>query len=43
MNKTLASFTGFVLAGFVAYIGAWYMGWVQGNFALMLLLAAPQP
>ena len=39
MNKTLASFTGFVLAGFVAYIGAWYMGWVQGNFALMLLLA----
>lgn len=39
MDKTLASLTGFVLAAFAAYIGAWYMGWTQGNFALMLFLA----
>jgi signal peptidase I len=39
MNKTLESLTGLVLAGFVAYIAAWYLGWTQGNFALMLLLA----
>ncbi|MBA4256774.1 MAG: signal peptidase I [Polaromonas sp.] len=38
-NNGISSFTGFVLAAFVGYIGAWYMGWVEGNFALMLLLA----
>ena len=28
-----------VLAAFVSYIGAWYMGAIEGNFALLLLLA----
>ena len=31
--------TSFVLAGFAAYIGAWLMGRIEGNFALLLLLA----
>lgn len=39
MNDRVASLTGFVLAAFVAYIGAWYFGWVEGNFALMLMIA----
>jgi signal peptidase I len=28
-----------VLAAFVGYIGAWYLGHIEGNFALLLLLA----
>ncbi|MFY7904614.1 MAG: S26 family signal peptidase, partial [Burkholderiaceae bacterium] len=39
MNNTVATLTGFVLAAFAGYIGAWYFGLVDGNFALMLLLA----
>jgi len=39
MNNTVATLTGFVLAAFAGYIGAWYFGVVDGNFALMLLLA----
>lgn len=39
INNRVASLTGFVLAAFVAYIAAWYLGWVEGNFALMLFLA----
>jgi signal peptidase I len=39
MNNAVSSLTGFVLAAFAAYLGIWYMGWVEGNFALMLLLA----
>ncbi len=39
MNNGISSLTGFVLAVFAGYIGAWYMGWVEGNFALMLFLA----
>ena len=31
--------TSFILAAFVAYIGAWYFGAVEGNFALLLFLA----
>ena len=32
--------TSFVLGAFVAYIGAWYFGLVEGNFALLLFLAS---
>lgn len=32
--------TSFVLAAFVAYIGAWYVGYVEGNFALLLFIAS---
>ncbi len=31
--------TSLVLAAFVAYAGAWYLGFIEGNFALLLLLA----
>ncbi|MDP3227655.1 MAG: signal peptidase I [Acidovorax sp.] len=31
--------TSAVLAAFVGYIGAWYMGAIEGNFALLLFLA----
>ena len=31
--------TSVVLAAFVAYVGAWYFGVVEGNFALLLFLA----
>jgi len=31
--------TSLVLAAFVAYAGAWYAGFIEGNFALLLLLA----
>jgi len=31
--------TSLILAAFVAYAGAWYVGRVEGNFALMLFLA----
>ena len=32
-------FTAFVLAAFVSYAGAWYMGLYEGNFALLLFTA----
>lgn len=32
--------TSFVLGAFVAYVGAWYFGMVEGNFALLLFLAS---
>lgn len=32
--------TSFVLAAFVSYIGAWYLGAIEGNFALLLFLAS---
>jgi signal peptidase I len=32
-------FTSLVLAAFVAYAGAWYLGFMEGNFALLLLMA----
>ncbi len=31
--------TAVVLAAFVGYIGAWYTGFIEGNFALLLFLA----
>jgi signal peptidase I len=31
--------TSLVLAAFVGYAGAWYLGFLEGNFALLLLLA----
>ncbi len=31
--------TSLILAGFAAYVGAWYFGRVDGNFALLLFLA----
>jgi len=38
-NSNMSAVTGLVLAGFVAYGAAWYLGAIQGNFALLLLLA----
>ena len=35
----MAIFTAFVLAAFVSYAGAWYMGMYEGNFALLLFTA----
>ena len=35
----IAAITGLVLAAFVGYAGAWYAGIVEGNFALLLLMA----
>ncbi len=31
--------TSLVLAAFVGYAGAWYLGYIEGNFSLLLLLA----
>ena len=31
--------TSAILAAFGLYVGSWYMGWVDGNFALLLFLA----
>ena len=31
--------TSLVLAAFVGYAGAWYLGYLEGNFALLLLMA----
>lgn len=35
----MQTLTAAVLAAFVGYIGAWYMGLIEGNFALLLFLA----
>jgi signal peptidase I len=35
----MQALTSFVLAAFVGYVGAWYFGIVEGNFALLLFLA----
>jgi signal peptidase I len=40
MQKFLPTFTAFVLAAFGAYIAAWYLGAVDGNFALLLFMAS---
>lgn len=32
--------TAIILAGFVGYAGSWYVGYVEGNFALLLFLAS---
>ena len=31
--------TGFLLAALLAYAGAWYSGMIEGNFALLMLMA----
>jgi signal peptidase I len=36
----MALLTSLILAAFVGYIGAWYTGAVEGNFALLLFLAS---
>ena len=36
----MQTITAFVLAAFAAYVGAWYFGAIEGNFALLLFLAA---
>jgi signal peptidase I len=38
-NTRMSSLTALVLGAFVAYGGAWYMGAVEGNFSVLLLLA----
>ncbi len=38
-NTRMSTLTALVLGAFVAYGGAWYMGAVEGNFSLLLLLA----
>ncbi len=35
----MPALTAVVLAAFVGYIGAWYTGAIEGNFALVMLLA----
>lgn len=36
----MQALTSLILASFVGYVGAWYFGRVEGNFALLLLLAS---
>ncbi len=36
----MQAFTSLILASFVGYVGAWYFGMVEGNFALLLFLAS---
>ena len=35
----MPTLTAFVLAAFVAYAGSWYLGMIEGNFALLMFLA----
>jgi signal peptidase I len=35
----MATLTAFVLAAFVGYAGCWYLGMIEGNFALLMFLA----
>lgn len=39
MGAAMGSITGVILAAFVGYALAWYTGAVEGNFALLLMLA----
>ena len=39
MQALMGTITAVILAAFVAYAGAWYAGVVEGNFALLLMLA----
>ena len=36
----MQALTSLILASFVAYVGAWYFGMVEGNFVLLLFLAS---
>ena len=35
----MATLTAFVLAAFVSYAGSWYLGMIEGNFALLMFMA----
>jgi signal peptidase I len=35
----MATLTAFVLAAFVGYAGSWYLGMIEGNFALLMFMA----
>ena len=37
--QIVQTFTALLLAAFAGYIGAWYFGAIEGNFALLLFLA----
>ena len=37
--RFMQTLTSLILAAFVGYIGAWYFGALEGNFALLLFLA----
>lgn len=39
MQTLMGAITAVILAAFVSYAGAWYVGVVEGNFALLLMLA----
>ena len=39
MQAVMSAVTGVILAAFVGYAAAWYLGAVEGNFALLLMLA----
>jgi signal peptidase I len=39
MPAAMGAITAVILAAFVAYAGAWYSGAIQGNFALLLMMA----
>ncbi|WP_313075558.1 signal peptidase I [Melaminivora sp.] len=38
--QAMQYFTAAILAAFVGYVAAWYVGAIEGNFALLLLLAS---
>ena len=38
-NQNMSALTALVLGAFAAYGGAWYLGMIEGNFALLLFLA----
>ena len=40
LSKSMGGLTAVVLAAFVGYAAAWYFGLVDGNFSLLLFLAA---
>ena len=35
----MQALTAFVLAAFCSYAGSWYLGYIEGNFALLMLIA----
>src|SRR5688572_15340074 len=39
MQAAMGTITAVILAAFAAYAGAWYTGAVEGNFAVLLMLA----
>jgi signal peptidase I len=39
MGAAMSAMTALVLTAFAVYTGAWYLGMVEGNFALLLMMA----